>query len=69
MDYVLYVKILCQVLVALSLSVAFFQVVRQDIEGVNGKPPAGFHGFIFTVASTAIIAAVLYGSGAFSELF
>ncbi len=62
-------QFVCQMLLALMVSVNFLKMAETDFHGVESRPPGGFGGFIGTLIAAAIAVTILYGAGAFSQLF
>lgn len=58
----------CQCGLVAYCAFLFFGNVYFDFNGREGRKPAGFAGFIGSIVASALIAALLYGAGAFDVL-
>ena len=58
----------CRVMLIAYLVLSFFYGTWGDFNGRDAKQPGGFRGFIGTLVVIAILAATLYGAGAFGGI-
>ena len=60
---------LCQFVVLGLCILDLFHCLHEDFNGAPSTKAGGFQGGVITILATAILVAVFWGAGAFSEIF
>ena len=58
----------CQITIAVLMTIGLFANIQEGIEGKDAKKPAGFGGAMKAVIHSAIVISLFYGAGSFSLL-